>query len=483
MSKNTIIQGVITGCALISALNTASSTPPTDFDGDGRSDILAVVVGSDKSLSWQSRDSASGTTRALGTLGTSSDTPVLARWLPGTTSQIGVATLRSGGTLGLKILDGAGQPVERTLGKDGDLLIAGARFDGNETGDAAVVRLEKNKAVWFIKNDVFVAGDGTEPTRVEFGAAGDRAFFGSPGGGVDWIGVVRSGNNRRSSMRLRNLITGEIRTYNRWPGYASSGARPRPVRVPQDGGAADLFAFQMPGAKKTEVRVIDLTGRPVAQHSFDGTGSMSVGDFFESPGYEIAFQTSALLSLYNPVNDELREIPRLGGILTDEENIAIVKSGSDIENPQSGGVPKNGGGNSGGGGGSLGAACSSLSSWPGSHIYKIRGSDHFSPSDPRRNTIGVILKLGAGGPTPSCLTAMDTKGRVIAKLGLYARGAGWTARYYAGWGCGVSSMVGGAAASQQARSNTGSSNIVVNFGSGVCYGPIDAGRCYNSSSC
>jgi hypothetical protein len=480
MRKRTGFQWFVIGCALICRVNSATALPPTDFDGDGRSDLTTVTVGADQSLSWQSRDSASGAARSLGNLGTSTDTPIVARWLPGTASQIGVASLRSAGSIGLKILDSSGQVIERMFGVDGDLVVAGARFDGNETGDAAAIRLERNKAIWLIKNDLFVVGDAVEPTRVEFGAAGDRVFFGSPGGGVDWIGVLRSGSNRRSTMRLRNLITGEIRTFNRWPGYASTGARPRPIRIPQDGGGADLFAFQITSARKTEIRVIDITGRAIAKHSFAGTGVMTVGDYFEGPGYEIAFQTDTLLSFYNPVNDELREVSRLGGSLVDEETIAIIKSGKEIENPGNGGSNDD---PSAGGGSVLGASCRSLIAWPGSHIYKTRGSEHFSSGDPRRTTIGVILKEGARGPFPSCLTAVDTKGRAIAKLGLYARGAGWAARYYAGWGCGASSSLGGAAVSQQAKSNTGTSNIVIDFGGGVCFGPIDAGRCYNSSSC
>lgn len=128
----------------------------------------------------------------------------------------------------------------------------------------------------------------------------------------------------------------------------------------------------------------------------------------------------------------------------------------------------------------LGSACSSVKSFPGSHIYKTIGSHHFT--DIRRNTVGLILKIGASGPFPSCVSALDKEGKEVAKLGLYARGAGWAARYYAGIGCGSRTALNGNAIGSKARKNTGSTNIYMDFGS-TCYGPIDATRCIGSSQC
>lgn len=128
----------------------------------------------------------------------------------------------------------------------------------------------------------------------------------------------------------------------------------------------------------------------------------------------------------------------------------------------------------------VGSACSSIKSWPGSHIYKTVGSHHFT--DIRRNTIGLILKIGAGGPYPGCVEAIDTKGNVVAKLGLYSKGAGWAARYYAGIGCGSRTPFNGGAVTAKARKNTGSSKIYMDFGS-TCYGPIEASRCVGSKAC
>ena len=126
---------------------------------------------------------------------------------------------------------------------------------------------------------------------------------------------------------------------------------------------------------------------------------------------------------------------------------------------------------------STGPTCQS---WPGTHIYKTVGSHHFT--DIRRNTIGLILKNGARGPFPSCLEAKDSAGNVVAKLGLYAKGAGWAARYYAGIGCGSGTALNGAAVASRARAKTGNTNITVHFGS-TCYGPINATQCIGSQQC
>ena len=118
--------------------------------------------------------------------------------------------------------------------------------------------------------------------------------------------------------------------------------------------------------------------------------------------------------------------------------------------------------------------------WPGSHIYKTMGSEHFS--DIRRNTIGVVIKPGGRGPFPSCIEAVTTSGSVVAKLGLYERGGKWGARYYAGIGCGAGTPYNGSGIASRARAKSGSSKIYMNFG-GVCYGPIEASRCIGSQQC
>jgi hypothetical protein len=273
---------------------------------------------------------------------------------------------------------------------------------------------------------------------------------------------------------MRNLVTSQVQKLVRLPGFASTGARPRAFPIRQSSGV-DLLGFQVQRRAQTELRAFTVTGQEVASVPFDGTGIALVGDFLTvagDEGYEIAFQGSKESGVFNPARGVAQSAAFLGGIAVDEVNINVVGDEA----------PSNGGQDTGSGGGSSGpvVGCSQKLAWPSGHIYKTIGSTHFT--DVRRNTIGVVLKVGARGPYPQCVEALDSKGRVLAKLGLYSRGAGWAARYYAGVGCGSGTPFNGSRVASLAREGTGSSSIFMNFG-GVCYGPIDATKCIGSSQC
>jgi hypothetical protein len=178
----------------------------------------------------------------------------------------------------------------------------------------------------------------------------------------------------------------------------------------------------------------------------------------------------------NPLQGEVREIVNLGGVAVDEINVNIVGTVAATPTPSedsSGGAPTSASG------GSL-SQCSQIMGLPGGYVYKTVGSHHFT--DVRRNTIGVVIKPGARGPFPSCVSAIDTKGNLVAKLALYSTGAGWAARYYAGVGCATGTPLNGAAVAAKARAQSGSSKIYLNFG-GNCYGPIEGAVCIGSAHC
>jgi hypothetical protein len=448
---------------------------PNDFDLDGISDLTRTEEAEGEALVWRATVSTTGTSTDLGTLGKKGDMPAMAQWL-GQGTQIGVVS--EGGDdesdLVWSILDLSGTRVDKPFGKKGDLAVAGGDFNGNGTADAAVVRLVNGKAVWDISFDLFATSE-VATQQVTFGKAGDRVFFArldeTP---IDWIGVIGKGKGNRSQARFKNLVTGEIRRFNRMPKLASTGSRPRPFAVRQASGG-DYLGFQVSKGSSTTISIFTLSGTRVLASNLTGTGTVAVGDFNASPGYEVAFQSSSDNVIINPVVGEEREFENVGGTIVDECSIAVV--GVD---PSSGGSGSgsSGGGNSSGGGSV--SQCSSIVGWPGGHIYKTIGSEHFF--DVRRNTIGIVVKPGGRGPFPSCVDAIDTSGNVIAKLSLYERGNGWAARYYAGIGCGAGTPFNGAAVAAKARANTGSSRIYMNFG-GVCYGPIDASTCIGSNQC
>ena len=474
-----MIQRIILLVSIFGLCAPAYAAVPSDFDGDGVSDRAWIDEGDDGSLTWKARLSGSDTTTTLGVIGNSGDEPIMAQWLSSGT-QIGVVSAdTTADSLKWSILDASSTRIDKTFGKPGDLVVSGADFNGNGTADAAVVRLVNGKAVWEFAYDLFVDAAPVTAT-LQFGKAGDRVFFARvDGGAIDWIGVMRKGSRNRSNARMRNMVTGQARQFSRLPKFASTSSRPRAFPIRQASGA-DLLGFQAQKSGVTQILVYTFTGVKVSSEVVQGTGIATVGDFTAADGYEIAFQGDEESVVINPYQTEMREVTNFGGAPVDEISIAVQGESSSSDS----GGGSSGGGSSGSDGGSSGggslAQCSSVTSWPGGHIYKTIGSEHFF--DVRRNTIGIVVKPGGRGPFPSCVQAVDTKGAVVAKLGLYARGAGWEARYYAGVGCGSGTPFNGASVAAKARANTGSSRIYMNFG-GVCYGPIEASQCIGSKQC
>lgn len=466
-----IVIGLL-GCVMFAS--NAHGAVPNDFDGDGISDRTFIQIEGDKSLTWIAQLSTSQTQTALGTLGRAGDAITMAQWLAEGT-QIGVASLNTAtNAIEWSIRDGSGNVRTKVLGKKGDLVVSGADFDGNGLADAAVVRLENRKAQWVVVFDLF-ASDSPVQKTFQFGDAGDRVFYAraETGSAVDWIGITRTGKNSRTLARMMDINSGAIKQFPRLPRLASQGSRPRPFPVRQSTGA-DLIGFSVGGGGKTSVKVFNLEGGAVSSSVFSGGGTSVVGEFMQEPGYEVLYESGEYATFLNPRAIDLTETVALGGIPVDEVNINSLGLEASVPAPPS--TPTGGETPAAG----APAQCSKFVRMPSTHIYKTFGSKHFS--DIRRKTIGLILKSGAPGPFPSCIDAIDTKGNVVAKLGLYAVGGGWGARYYAGIRCAKSTPYGGAEVASRAQQSSGSSKIYMKFG-GVCYGPFEANRCINSTSC
>lgn len=319
----------------------------------------------------------------------------------------------------------------------------------------------------------FFASASPQRKTFTFGEEGDRVFYAraAANSSADWIGVMRQSEGGRSLARMMNLVSGSVKQFARLPKFASEGTRPRAFPIRQDSGP-DLIGFMVPTGGQTSLKVFSLTGVSTASVLVAGSGVSVVGEYLQGPGHEIVYESGDEAVVLNPREIDLTETLPLGGVPVDEININTL--GAAATPPPS---DNNGGGGSGGG--SV-ASCSSIRQWPSSYIYKTIGSKHFN--DIRRNTIGVIIRSGVSGPFPNCINAVDKDGRIVAKLGLYQIGAGWSARYYAGWGCGGSTPYNGAAVADRARSGSGSSTIYMNF-AGTCYGPLEASNCRNSTSC
>lgn len=480
----TILRSFLLFILLVShdALPTLAQVAETDFDQDGRSELTLVTIGNRGSLSWSNQNSVTGVSTHLGELGQAGQHLSLANWLGSPVPEIGVVYFNGAkGSVVWKIKDDTGAIQKREFGSRRSLALSGGDFNGDGYVDGAVAKLKGSRVEWRIAYDLFLNADPAVLSEVQFpfGSKSSRFFFASPDGTHDWLAYMSFRPGKTSLIRFRNLITGKVRTTTRIPKWAlrTSSVRPFPVRR-SDG--KDILAFSKSSSSRTGVEFRTVNGGFIYRTILNGTGDLVVGDFLPELGEEVALKgaDSTNVSIINPLGKTVTLIGASAGIAVDSININLLRGrgsggggGSSDDDDSTDDIPIGEVGN-----------CQALRSWPGSHIYKIFGSDHFSPGDPRKNSAGVIIEVGGPGPFPDCLAAQDLKGNIIARLGLYARGDGWAARYYAGWGCGAGTPLGGSEIGSRARARTGSSSIVVNFGS-VCYGPIDATHCIGSSQC
>lgn len=450
----------------------AQGASQSDFDADGNSEYTLIAIGNDKSLTWSAINSSTGAQSALGALGQSGDHIILAPWMGSGIPQIGIVSLDSNGKkVNWKILNDQGAEESREFGRKKDTIISGGDFNGDGIADAGLAVLKRKKVYWQVSYDLFSnpAGQHTA-AKLYFGGAGDRVFFASPDGLRDWVGTLGEGPNKRPLMRLRNLTDGTVQTTTKLPRYTTKGSRPRPFPI-KLADNTDVLGFAVVKGGNTRVDIRAISGERVSLVNMPGKGDLIVGNFTAAPGEEIAIKTSSGFTIFNHVTGETTTVATADGVAVDEININNLTASSGGGGGGGGSAPPPSGGND---------SCTRTASWPGSHIYKTIGSSHFT--DIRRNTSGVIIEPGGSGPFPSCISVVDTEGNKIGQMGLYAKGNGWAARYYAGIGCGGSTPYSGATLANKARSNTGSPFVYMNFGS-VCYGPIDANKCIGSSQC
>lgn len=449
---------------------------PLDFDQDGLSDLVIVQIGSDnsRSLSWNKLSSIDSNIHDLGRLGRAGDHIILRDWLNQGSPQIGVVSLNSqNNAISWKIRDTAQNTHTKIFGTGGQTVVSGGDFNNNGYGDAAIVYQRSRHLMWQIKYDIF-SNESTEPQQVRFGKKGDQPFFASVNGNGDWLAVGRYIKANIGRLLFRHPVTGQTATVTVRGRMAGQLNKTIPHRLKQANGT-DLVVLTQKLGGRTAFFFKKLDNSAAKRFVFSGNGDVAVGNFTDAPGQEIVLQQSNQQYLvFNPENKEKESWAGPEGILVDESNInrfKAVNTPSQPINPpiDTPNTPPNNPNN---------GSCGQI---PSSFIYKTIGSSHFN--DVRRNTIGLILRKGAPGPYPSCVEVKDTRGNLIAKMGgYYPAGDEWAARYYAGIGCGSSTPLNGAAIAKKAKSNTGSSLVIFDFGS-KCYGPVDANRCIGSSQC
>ena len=459
---------------------TLKAGPSFDFDKDGYSDPVLISIARDGNLSWRSSLSTTGQGLSLGSIGRVGYNAIFGAWQVPNSADIGVISATSEGQVEWQISADSNRAI--TLGDVQGYALSGGDLNNNGILDAVVVNKTRRRAIWHVLLDPFAGG--IEKRQISFGKWRDAHFLVPLPSGGHALGIIALDKHKNTIIQRYDVLTNTITTQRRIPRLFSSKGISRPEAIRGADGEIRLMIKRKQNAT-IQIYIYSLRGRRYTKTTLPIDGDIIIGDFGPDAGQEIAVQQGSSLAIYNPSSGSIATQLIGDGILIDQNNSNLVEK--ELIPPQ------NSGGNVGGGvnipvapaAPSVGevATCPSVAPFPSSYIYKIIGSTHFSPTDVRRNTIGLVIKSGGVGPFPDCITVLDIKGTVLANMGLYQRGSGWEARYYAGIGCGTSTPFNGeAVASMAKQSSNQGPYILFNMGS-VCYGAIDASQCLGSSQC
>jgi hypothetical protein len=478
MKKNSLLKLAI----ILSSLNySVSATPSVDFDGDGYSDPVLISVARDGGLSWRTQLSTTGTGLSLGAIGRIGVNAIYGSWTAPGSGDIGVVAPTLDEHVEWKILDVPDRSV--VLGDVQGYALSGGDLNGNGILDAVVVNKLRRRSIWNVHLDPFAKEPLLgEPNvrKISFGKWSDTHFLAPLADGGYALGIITRDERRRTIIQKYDLATNTISTQRRISRFFATKGLSRPEAIRGADGEIRLLITQKQNSS-VRLYVYSLKGRLYTKTTIVKDGDTIIGDFGPDAGEEVAVQQGRNIAIYNPSSGSVITRPIGEGILVDKNNDNLVEQ--NLIPPQSGGESE-GGGSPTVNAPPVGAVanCASITPFPSSHIYKMIGSTHFSPTDVRRNTIGLVIKPGGQGPFPSCITVVNTNGNVLANMGLYQRGNGWEARYYAGIGCGSETPYNGQTIASMARQSGNGPFILFNLGS-LCYGPIDASQCVGSSQC
>ncbi len=268
--------------------------------GGGSTALSGIQARGKETWQWWSYDEVSERAE-VASFGRRGDVPLMARWFPSDLSdaspQLGAASPgiavfeKDREEISWRVLTPEGRLELVSFGGEGDLVVAGADFDGSGVDDLAVVKLVNGSARWRMQMNSF-GGDAEAISErsLVFGANGDRVFFAAPDGQADWIGIVRRSASGRTIVRMRDVFTNQRVTQRRFPRSLSGGSRPRPVPLKGPAGeGADRLVFPIKAGTATQIIVTTLDGRRVRRLVVKDLESFAVGEFDSIPGEDLAF--------------------------------------------------------------------------------------------------------------------------------------------------------------------------------------------------
>jgi hypothetical protein len=317
--------------AVITFQQNAVSQEQTDFDGDGISD-LTYVTSSGANFFW-SGEGSGGAGEQLGNIfGLVDARPVIGHWLDVVTPSLGVIQLaKDGKTLVWKILLQNGLLLQQNFGRSGDVYLAGGDFDGNGISDGAVVRHSGKSLEWYVRLNMFSGFSESKEKRFKFGVNGDRVLFLNLGGKQDWAAVFGRAKDGKAQLLLRNVLTGRTVARKEFKRAFALGDRPRPFPI-RSGDGTDVLGIVRSDGYDTTLYVYDLNGKIIANPTFVGQGTITVGKFSsESDGEAIAFQKETEVLIFDPFTSTFETKAASTGILVDEISVDLLVAPTPIQ--------------------------------------------------------------------------------------------------------------------------------------------------------
>jgi hypothetical protein len=298
-----------------------------------RTPVLAVEARGKETWRWWQGDEV-GSRQALLALGRRGDIAILGRWFGSFGRFPGIAVFeKDREEVTWRVQNPEGSLELITFGGEGDLIVSGADFDASGVDDIAVVKLVNGVARWRVMLNPF----GGEPSAVSsrtlvFGKNGDRVLFASPDGATDYLGTFGRSRSGRLVLRLRNLITREVRTFSRFPAALAHSSRPRPVALQTHVGGvrvADRLVFPISENGRTSVVVTTLSGQRVAQFKSSEVKSVAVGEVDSVPGEELILLVGSVARAINVDSRQTTRV-RIGAVteLVDEYQVAAFSASS-----------------------------------------------------------------------------------------------------------------------------------------------------------
>ena len=307
--------------ALLLIFPGSSAAAPTDFDGDGVSDLSAVEIENDN-LKWvfQQADGISSTIdKSFGRPGV--------HLVPGKYSAAPISQIGRVNESGMWFVQ-FGTRVEREdFGAEGATYMGGADVDGDGLDD---LMFHTNRCT--TKNVVVTAR-----TKAFSGAPQDLSITGSKGvwksfyadangdGTDDFCWLKNNGTPRKPKKRFtlecKDVVTGaSIVTSNVGTIFQT------PIPIAQSGGRPDLLAFPRNRKKKTEFMIKDIRGKTLVKNvRFGSVGTLLTGNFTNQSGSteQIGLHRDNTFELFDPESRSRSIIPAPNGIPFDEVNINV----------------------------------------------------------------------------------------------------------------------------------------------------------------